>query len=73
MDGDNQRDKPSPAELGRSERILLANQIAPRGLTKADAAAYCGCSEGAFNTWMDTEGHSAGGDPRHAALGSQGD
>ncbi|MET4603262.1 hypothetical protein ABIB90_002740 [Bradyrhizobium sp. JR4.1] len=27
-------------------------QIAPRGLTKADAAAYCGCSEDAFDTWV---------------------
>ena len=45
-------DKPSPAELRRSERILRADQIAPRGLTKADAAAYCGCSKDAFNTWI---------------------
>lgn len=28
------------------------NQITPRGLTKADAAAYCGCSEDAFDTWV---------------------
>jgi hypothetical protein len=27
-------------------------QISPRGLTKADAAAYCGCSEDAFGTWV---------------------
>lgn len=27
-------------------------QIPPRGLTKADAAAYCGCSEDAFDTWV---------------------
>ncbi|MEY9181935.1 hypothetical protein GA0061099_102021 [Bradyrhizobium yuanmingense] len=52
MDGDHQRDKPSPAELRRSERILRADQIAPRGLTKASAAAYCGCSKDAFNTWV---------------------
>ena len=52
MDGDRQRDKPSPAELRRSEQTLRADQIAPRGLTKADAAAYCGCSKDAFNTWI---------------------
>lgn len=46
-------DKPSPAELRRSERILRADQIAPRGLTKHDAAAYCGCcTEGAFYDWI---------------------
>lgn len=52
MDDDHQRDKPSPPELRRSERILRADQIAPRGLTKVNAAAYCGCSEDAFDTWV---------------------
>ncbi|MEX5286373.1 hypothetical protein QCO44_12240 [Selenomonas sputigena] len=32
--------------------MLLPDQIAPRGLTKTDAAAYCGCSEDAFDTWV---------------------
>lgn len=32
--------------------VLRADQIAPRGLTKTDAAAYCGCSEDAFDTWV---------------------
>ncbi|WP_235884960.1 MULTISPECIES: hypothetical protein [Bradyrhizobium] len=68
MDGDHQRDNRSPAELRRSERIKRADQIEPRGFTKTDAAAYCGCSEDAFETWM-----KKGGDPRHTALGPQGD
>lgn len=50
VDGDHTRHKRSPAELRRSERILRADQIAFRGLTKADATGYCGCSEGAFDT-----------------------
>ncbi|GAB6995256.1 hypothetical protein JCM18382A_72970 [Bradyrhizobium sp. 17-4] len=32
--------------------ILPADQIAPRGLTKEHAAAYCGCSTDAFDTWV---------------------
>jgi hypothetical protein len=32
---------------------LRRDQIAPRGLTKEEAADYCGCrSEDAFDTWM---------------------
>ncbi len=27
-------------------------KLPPRCLTKADAAAYCGCSEDAFDTWV---------------------
>lgn len=53
-DGDQHRDgKPSPAEQRRSERIVRANLIEPRGLTKGDAAAYCGCrTEDAFDDWV---------------------
>jgi hypothetical protein len=32
--------------------ISLADQIAPRGLTKEQAAAYCGCGLDAFETWV---------------------
>ena len=32
---------------------LRDSQIAPRGLSKADAAAYCGCrTEAAFEDWI---------------------
>jgi len=65
MDGDHTRHKRSPAELRRSERILRADQIAFRDLTKADATAYCGCSEDAFDTWGQ-EGRGAR--PRYPAL-----
>jgi hypothetical protein len=33
--------------------ILRESQIAPRGLSKSDAAAYCGCrTEAAFDDWI---------------------
>lgn len=31
---------------------LRSDQIAPRGLTKEQAAAYCGCGLDAFDTWV---------------------
>lgn len=32
--------------------MLRPDQIVPRGLTKTDAAAYCGVSEDGFDLWV---------------------